>query len=157
LKEKIEFINDLIRLTEDNDLSELSIDFKGVRVSIKKNWPTPPPQTMIVGHPGAVMMGPGPVSPGAAESPAKDMATDNLFPLKSPLAGVFYRAPKPGSPTFVNEGDIVEKEQVLCIIEAMKIMNEITAEIAGRISKICLKNAEVASEGEVLFYIEPVK
>ncbi|MCD6309341.1 MAG: acetyl-CoA carboxylase, biotin carboxyl carrier protein, partial [Candidatus Eremiobacteraeota bacterium] len=78
----------------------------------------------------------------------------NLVPVKSPLTGVFYRAPLPGAPPFVEEGDHVEPGTVLCIVEAMKLMNEITSEISGRVAKILPENAQVVEVDQVMFYID---
>jgi acetyl-CoA carboxylase biotin carboxyl carrier protein len=77
--------------------------------------------------------------------------------IKSPLVGTFYRAPSPGAPPFVEEGDIVSKGQVLCIIEALKVMNEIESDIDGKVVKILVENGEPVEYGQELFYIEPLK
>ncbi len=76
--------------------------------------------------------------------------------IKSPLVGTFYRAPSPGAPPFVEEGDIVSKGQVLCIIEALKVMNEIESDIDGKVVKILVENGQPVEYGQELFYIEPV-
>ncbi|NPA53094.1 MAG: acetyl-CoA carboxylase biotin carboxyl carrier protein [Aquificae bacterium] len=75
--------------------------------------------------------------------------------IKSPLVGTFYRAPSPGAPPFVEEGDIVSKGQVLCIIEALKVMNEIESDVNGKIVKILVENGQPVEYGQELFYIEP--
>ncbi|MGB9857071.1 MAG: acetyl-CoA carboxylase biotin carboxyl carrier protein [Dictyoglomaceae bacterium] len=75
--------------------------------------------------------------------------------ITAPLVGVFYRAPAPGAPPFVNEGDLVEVGQTLCIIEAMKLMNEIKSNIRGRIKKILVENGQAVEYGQKLFLIEP--
>jgi len=75
--------------------------------------------------------------------------------VTAPLTGVFYRSPLPGAPPFVDTGDKVEPGTVLCIVEAMKLMNELTAEIAGEIVKIFPKNAQLVEKGSKLFYIKP--
>ena len=77
--------------------------------------------------------------------------------IKSPLVGTFYRAPSPGAPPFVEEGDIVSKGQVLCIIEALKVMNEIESDIDGKVVKILVENGQPVEYGQELFYIEPIK
>ena len=77
--------------------------------------------------------------------------------IKSPLVGTFYRAPSPGAPPFVEEGDIVSKGQVLCIIEALKVMNEIESDVDGKIVKILVENGQPVEYGQELFYIEPIK
>ncbi len=80
----------------------------------------------------------------------------NYHVIKSPLVGTFYRAPSPGAPPFVEEGDIVSKGQVLCIIEALKVMNEIESDINGKVVKILVENGQPVEYGQELFYIEPV-
>ncbi|MCS7201582.1 MAG: acetyl-CoA carboxylase biotin carboxyl carrier protein [Dictyoglomus sp.] len=75
--------------------------------------------------------------------------------ISAPLVGVFYRAPAPGAPPFVNEGDLVEVGQTLCIIEAMKLMNEIKSDIRGRVKKILVENGQAVEYGQKLFIIEP--
>ncbi|MCD4785416.1 MAG: hypothetical protein K8T10_16475 [Candidatus Eremiobacteraeota bacterium] len=157
MKDKIEFIKELIDLAEERELSELSIDFKGMKVSIKKESQPPPAPTMMVGAHMASMLTPSIQLQADAAGKAEEEPPSNHVPVNSPLAGVFYRASKPGSPLFVNPDDIVERDQVLCIVEAMKIMNEITSEIKGKVVKICKENAEVVGEGDTLFYLEPVE
>ncbi|SNZ03062.1 acetyl-CoA carboxylase biotin carboxyl carrier protein [Persephonella hydrogeniphila] len=76
--------------------------------------------------------------------------------IKSPLVGTFYRAPSPGAPPFVEEGDTVSKGQVLCIIEALKVMNEIESDINGKVVKILVENGQPVEYGQELFYIEPI-
>ncbi len=87
-------------------------------------------------------------------SPATEPA-DNLHEVTSPFVGTFYRAPNPDSPSYVEPGQRVEKGQVLCIVEAMKLMNEIEADVAGTISAILVKNAESVEYGQSLFKIDP--
>ncbi len=158
MKEKIEFIEQLIKMTEENNLSELSIDFKGFKVAIKKACPQQVSHTMMMSAPHGMTSAPVmQKSSGEAQKQEKSEIPSHFVPVRSPLAGVFYTAPKPGAPTFVQVGDVVEKEQVLCIIEAMKIMNEINSEIKGKVAKVCMENAKVANEGDILFYLEPVK
>jgi len=92
------------------------------------------------------------------EVKAKEEKTEKKYHvIKSPLVGTFYRAPSPGAPPFVEEGDIVSKGQVLCIIEALKVMNEIESDIDGKIVKILVENGQPVEYGQELFYIEPIK
>lgn len=154
MKEKVEFIRDLIGLAEANELSELSVDFRGFKVAIKKGS-----SEQAVPYPVMVQQSMSPAAVPAMTDeapPAEEKIPDNLVPVISPLAGVFYRSPKPGAPPFAGVGEVVEKDQVLCIVEAMKIMNEITSEIRGKVAKICLENADVANQGDPLLYLEPL-
>ncbi|MCE1247470.1 MAG: acetyl-CoA carboxylase, biotin carboxyl carrier protein [Firmicutes bacterium] len=155
MNEKIEFIQAMIHMAEEHDLSELSVDFKGIKVALRKNQPTVAPMQMMIPSVSA----PANAAPVSAEPAAKaeEKIPSNLIPVKSPLSGVFYKTPKPTSPPFVNIGDKVEKDQVLCIVEAMKIMNEITSEVKGRVARVVLENGKVANEGDVLLYLEPIE
>ncbi|MBC7326635.1 acetyl-CoA carboxylase, biotin carboxyl carrier protein [bacterium] len=82
---------------------------------------------------------------------------ENVYILKAPMTGIFYRAPSPTSPPFVEEGDIVHKGQRIALIEAMKIFNDITAEISGKVVKIFPQNSSLVMEGDPLFAIEPME
>jgi len=155
LNEKIEFIQAMIHMAEEHDLSELSIDFKGIKVALKKSQPAVAPIPMMI--PSVSGNQSASVAVSAESAPkSEEKIPSNLIPVKSPLSGVFYSTPKPTSPPFVNVGDVVEKDQVLCIVEAMKIMNEITSEIKGKVAKIAFENGKVANEGDVLMYLEPL-
>jgi acetyl-CoA carboxylase biotin carboxyl carrier protein len=155
LNEKIEFIQAMVNMAEEHDLSELSIDFKGIKVALKKTQPVAAQVPMMM----ASMTGAQPAASTAAAPAVKaeEKIPSNLIPVKSPLSGVFYRTPKPSSPPFVNVGDKVEKDQVLCIVEAMKNMNEITSEIKGKVARIVMENGKVANEGDLLMYLEPIE
>ncbi|MCX7845039.1 MAG: acetyl-CoA carboxylase biotin carboxyl carrier protein [Dictyoglomaceae bacterium] len=92
--------------------------------------------------------------PSRVEEKKIEEAEDGHY-ISAPLVGVFYRAPSPGAPPFVNEGDLVELGQTLCIIEAMKLMNEIKSDIRGKIKKILVENGQAVEFGQKLFLIEP--
>jgi acetyl-CoA carboxylase biotin carboxyl carrier protein len=91
-------------------------------------------------------------APASGQAPAEQ---DDLFYAKSPIVGTFYRSPNPASPPFVSVGDVVEKGTVLCIVEAMKLMNEIEAEVAGQITAVLVENGQPVEYGEKLFAIRP--
>jgi len=100
--------------------------------------------------------GVGPAPTAAAPGPAADVdASVELAVVKSPIVGTFYRSPEPGAPSFVEIGQRVKKEQVLCIIEAMKLMNEINAEVDGEVVKVYVENSQAVQYGERLFAIRP--
>ncbi|MDQ7056329.1 MAG: acetyl-CoA carboxylase biotin carboxyl carrier protein [Persephonella sp.] len=92
----------------------------------------------------------------APQAEAQEEKAEKYHVIKSPLVGTFYRAPSPGAPPFVEEGDTVSKGQVLCIIEALKVMNEIESDINGRVVKILVENGQPVEFGQELFYIEPL-
>ncbi len=93
-----------------------------------------------------------------AGKPAADAAEKiKGTPIKSPLAGVFYRSPSPQSAPFVNEGDVVSADKTLCLVEAMKVMNEITAGVSGTVLRIMVENGKPVQAGQILFVIEPTK
>ncbi len=93
--------------------------------------------------------------PASAATPAPEPPRENLLEVKSPMVGTFYRAPEPGAQPYVNEGSRIEKGQILCIIEAMKIMNEIESEYSGVIREVQASDAHPVEYGQVLFRIEP--
>ncbi|WP_028950242.1 acetyl-CoA carboxylase biotin carboxyl carrier protein [Sulfurihydrogenibium subterraneum] len=90
----------------------------------------------------------------ASETQVKEQSQKKYHVIKSPLVGTFYRSPSPGAPPFVEEGDMVSKGQVLCIIEALKVMNEIESDVDGRVAKILVENGQPVEYGQELFYIE---
>jgi len=154
----------LIRLVEQSDINELEIEDSGTRVKIVKNqyaFPTqvlpqgPPPSAGLpVENPGSAL--PAPSAPPSAEASESEVADEShLAVVTSPMVGTFYRAPSPGAPPFVEPGDRVSVGQTLCILEAMKLMNELQCETAGVIRKICVENGQPVEFGQKLFLIEP--
>jgi acetyl-CoA carboxylase biotin carboxyl carrier protein len=98
---------------------------------------------------------PAPAAAATAAAP-KAAAADNTFTVNSPFVGTFYRSPSPETPAFVDVGSVVQKGQVLCIVEAMKLMNEIEAERPGRLVDVLIQNGSPVEYGEALFRFEPV-
>jgi len=150
----------LIKLLEASNLSELEIEEGGVRVRIAKKVsdngaiPMPVYAFPMPGMPAALTGAPVGEVPAAAHG-AVPAAKSNQIEVTSPMVGTFYRAPSPEAPPYVQLGDHVRPGQVLCIIEAMKLMNEIEAERAGRVVEILVENVEPVEFGRVLFRIEP--
>ncbi len=138
----------LIQLVEESKISELEISRWGTRVRISKN-----------SHHG------GNVASRTVEALASDHAflaerpptaeSKRLVPVIAPMVGTFYRAPAPDAPPYVDVGDHVRPGQVVCIIEAMKLMNEIESEISGRVAQVLVKNEEPVEYGQELFLIDP--
>lgn len=155
-------IKQLIEFIKGHDLTEFELEQDGVKIRIKSGGH--PPQVVAV--PPVAYAAPAPLptaTPQAAvaapAAPANGAAADDgggeLAIVKSPIVGTFYRAAEPGAKAFVSVGDTVRKGQVLCIIEAMKLMNEIDSEYDGEITSIYIENGQPVQYGERLFAIKP--
>lgn len=137
----------LAQIGREHDLAEIDYEDASVKVHITFDPPAPVAQPAYP-PPMLAIAGPAPSAPAPAPKPAETGES-----IKSPLAGVFYRAPRPDADPFVDEGSNVSAGQVLCIVEAMKLMNEITAERPCKIVRILVENAEAVEEGQPLFLI----
>jgi acetyl-CoA carboxylase biotin carboxyl carrier protein len=149
----------LIDLFESKSIAELEYEDEGRRIVLRKAAPQPAPVPQVVHAPAPQVAVPQPVAVDQEGVPAahKSVLTDDkLVAVESPMVGTFYRAPAPGTKPYVEEGDSIGKGQVLCIVEAMKLMNEIEAEFEGRIVSIMVENAQPVEYGEPLFLIEPL-
>jgi len=141
----IKEIKEMISLMNEHDLVELELERDGLKVKLKKS--AGEVQQIITALPN--------VSEAEAKNPPKAEA-QGLIEIKSPMVGTFYRAPSPESASFVDIGSEIQPEQVICIIEAMKLMNEIKAEVKGKIKEILVENGHPVEFGQVLFRIEPI-
>ncbi|XP_065875615.1 biotin carboxyl carrier protein of acetyl-CoA carboxylase, chloroplastic isoform X1 [Euphorbia lathyris] len=168
-------VSSLVKLVDSRDIVELQLKQNDCELVIRKKeaLPQPPsPAPVVMMHPPSPspqpLMAPAPPagSPTASSSasstpsqssspPAAKSQKSSLPPLKCPMAGTFYRSPAPGEPVFVKVGDKVQKGQVLCIIEAMKLMNEIEADQSGTIVEIIAEDGKPVSVDQPLFVIEP--
>jgi acetyl-CoA carboxylase biotin carboxyl carrier protein len=150
-------IKEMINLMNENDLTEIEVEREGTKIKIKKTSDEHPP---VVTHSYPSYHVDSKSSSQASETPkdAGDASTisSTQQEIRSPMVGTFYRAPSPEAPSFVEVGDIVEVGQVVCIVEAMKLMNEIKSEVKGRITEIPVENAQPVEFGQVLFSVEPV-
>lgn len=159
-------IQELVKLVNKSSLSELSIEQDQFKITIKKEQKseeTRPVLTMPAVQP--VAQGapyPPPVPPAAASEPAASEpapppkeAQSNQITIKSPMIGTFYRSPSPDKPVFVNVGDEVTPGKVVCIIEAMKLFNEIESEVSGKIVKVLVEDASPVEYDQPLFLVEP--
>ena len=136
----------IVELAVRNDLAEIEVEHAGMRVRVVRERASAP-----AGAPRGE-----PTLPSAQSIPAEAPApASHLVPVEAPMVGTFYRAPAPGAAPFVNEGDVVKEGQVLGIIEAMKLMNEIEARTAGRIAKVLAENAQPVEYGQPLFLVDP--
>ena len=146
-------IKELVRLMVDNDLAELDITSGDSKIRLKRG-----PGEAVVLSPvmasAPVPMNGIAVAPAAA-APAAAPPSEKLLEIRSPMVGTFYAAASPDSDPFVSVGAAVDDDTAVCIIEAMKVMNEIKAECSGVIREICVKNAQPVEYGQVLFRVKP--
>ncbi len=152
----IKQIQDLIRFVSKSGVNEVSIEQQDFKITIKTDHQSPVlyQATVPVQAVEAAPVAAAPVAPVAAAAPVAD--TSHYVTIKSPMIGTFYRSASPEKPLFVNVGDEIKPGSVLCIIEAMKLFNEIEAEISGRIVKILVDNASPVEYDQPLFLVEPV-
>ena len=156
MKEKIDYqeINKIIRLMEEKNLSHFEIEKEGLKIKLSRNT------VLSEAKPSAnAQASPYPEEKEALEpqelSPEKK--NDNLHYITSPMVGIFYSAPDPSSPPFVETGEEIKQNQVLCIIEAMKLMNEIESDVEGILKEIFVENGKPVEYGQKLFAIQPAE
>lgn len=157
-------IQELIKMINKSNIGEVTIEEKGFKLTIKQK--EEPAQHVIaaplhspvalptVAQPQAI--GAPAAQSGADKPKAADAVADNLITIKSPMIGTFYRSPSPGKPVFVEPGDEVLPGKVVCIIEAMKLFNEIESEVKGRIVKLLVEDASPVEYDQPLFLVEPI-
>jgi acetyl-CoA carboxylase biotin carboxyl carrier protein len=159
-------LKDLIDYLIEKDVTEFELERGDVKVRIKRGQaaPHPPTERIITVHPAAISPPQAQVAVSASgvastepTVPEPALAEEKLHMVVSPIVGTYYESPSPGSPPFVKPGDSVEAGQVLCIIEAMKLMNEIEADVSGEIVKCLVKNGQPIEYGQELFAIRPKK
>jgi acetyl-CoA carboxylase biotin carboxyl carrier protein len=157
-----DFIERLIKVLDDSTVDSLEIERGGTRVRLAK---TPPvtaaamtvaaPAPMAAPAPAPAAPATGADSAGTSTSSEAPVAASNLIEVKSPMVGTFYRAPAPDAPAYVDVGARIGEGDTLCIIEAMKLMNELESELSGTIAEICVENAQPVEFGQVLFRVDP--
>ena len=139
----IKEIRQLIKLMVDNELTELSIVDGQNTVTLKR------------GPEGVPVVTTAPAPATQAEAKAAEQGAEELLEVKSPMVGTFYAAASPDSEVYVQLGEVIGEEAVVCIIEAMKVMNEIKADCSGTVVEICVKDAQPVEFGQVLFRVRP--
>lgn len=157
----LDFLRGLIDAVDGSGIDSLEISRGGTRIRIAKTPPPAPLAPAAASAPGSVehyvpaqAASHAPPAPsGGAPAPAPPAS--NLLEVKSPMVGTFYRAPAPEAPPYVEVGTRVGKGQTLCILEAMKLMNELESDFAGVVREVLVENAEPVEYGQVLFRIEP--
>lgn len=162
-------IQELIKMINKSNISELSVEDGDFKITIKQDnatgngapfvyqaqpaMPMPAPQPVAAPAPQPVAAS----APAPAAQPAAASAgSDKAITVKSPMIGTFYRSPAPDKPLFVNVGDEIKQGQVLCIIEAMKLFNEIESEVSGRVVKVLADDASPVEYDQPLFLVEPI-
>lgn len=156
----IKQIQDLIRFVSKSGVNEVSIEQKDFKITIKTNETQPQVIHASIPAQTAPALIPAPVAIAAAEpvAPAAPAGPDTskYLTIKSPMIGTFYRSASPDKPLFVNVGDEIKTGSVVCIIEAMKLFNEIESEISGRIVKVLVDNSSPVEYDQPLFLVEPI-
>lgn len=157
---------EILKIMEESSFDELHLEMGDLKLIVKKRGghlqePTKSPvleqnrEVAPVQEPETSIAIP-PEGPTPREEPAVPLEEEGLTPIKSPMLGTFYRAPKPGAPPFVEVGQVVSEDDTVCIIEVMKLFNTIKAGVRGRIAKICVDNAQMVEFQQTLFLLEQV-
>jgi acetyl-CoA carboxylase biotin carboxyl carrier protein len=169
----LESIQELLDVLASKEITEFEMEQQGVKIRVRRGAA----QASNPGHTNGYVIAPGvaqtvaapppvPIAPVAAPTPAASVdaesgtaveSTEGLFLMKSPIVGTFYASPSPNTAPFVKVGDTVQVGQVVCIIEAMKLMNELEAEEAGKIVRVYVENGQPVEYGQSLFAIEPAR
>jgi oxaloacetate decarboxylase alpha subunit len=145
---RAERIRELVRIVQETGIGEVTIEESGMRVSVRRTDERAPAEAAADAAPLA--------APDEAATPVVVPSTNGLVRVEAPMVGTFYRAPQPGSPPFVEEGQPVAAGQTLCILEAMKLMNEVKADVDAIVRSILVENAAPVEFGQLLFELEPV-
>ena len=145
-------LQELIDLLRRNNLTELELEHQGVRIRLRHELMAKAP--VAVYQESAPTIPQQPSHAVSSTTPVME-GTAGFVTVTSPIVGTFYRSPSPDADSYVDEGDFVKKGQVLCIVEAMKLMNEIESEIDGRIVKILVENTKSVEYGQALFLVDP--
>ena len=158
----LDFLERLIRALDESTVDSLEIERGGTRVRLSKTPPVsaaPMAMPMPMAAPPAHAPAPAPAAsssaPGEAAEASAPAPKGNLVEVTSPMVGTFYQAPAPDAPPYVEVGARIGEGDTLCIIEAMKLMNELESEVSGTIAEICVENAQPVEFGQVLFRVDP--
>jgi oxaloacetate decarboxylase alpha subunit len=139
-------VEEIVRIVRESGIGEVTIEEDGMRISVRSTPDLP-----------AVTGGEAPLAvPGEPDQPTLTAVSGTLLRVESPMVGTFYRSPQPGAPAFIEVGDVVAPGQTLCILEAMKLMNEVKAEVEGVVRGVHAENAQPVEFGQLLFEIEPL-
>ncbi len=148
-------IRELVRVAEESGVGEIVVEEEGVRIAVRMPGAVPAEAAPPAAPSPVAAVAPAPAAEQAPDAEDDVERPSNWYVVTSPMVGTFYTSPAPGEPPFVKVGDEVAANQTLCIVEAMKLMNEITAEEMGTVREVCLEDATPVEFGTPLFYIEP--
>ena len=143
-------VDQVVELAVRHNLAELEVEGAGTRIRIVREHAPASAGPRVEAAPAIA-------APLQQAAPDSGESTVHLVTVEAPMVGTFYRAPKPDAPPFVAEGDVVKEGQVICIVEAMKLMNEIESKVAGRIAKIVVENGQPVEFGQPLFLVDPLR
>ena len=149
-------LRELIALLGDSDIQELKLEGDDFRLELRRNLPASQPQVVMQAAPAAM----APVAPAAAAAPSAApppaaAVRGDLVEITAPMVATFYRAPSPGDPAFVELGARINVGQTVCILEAMKLMNELESEVSGEVVEILVENGTPVEFGQVLMRVKP--
>lgn len=150
----IKQIQELVKLINKSNIGELSIEENGLKITIKQKKEAVQ-NTIVSAAPQQAPLVQGPPRTESPKAVEPEIKEDNYLTIKSPMIGTFYRQPSPGKPIFVNVGDEVTTGSVVCIIEAMKLFNEIESEVSGKIVKVLVEDASPVEFDQPLFLVDP--
>ena len=148
----LEYIEKLVKMVSDSELTELTLEESESAIVIRKEKEVVQAQTFVPQTVQAPVAAAPMAAPAAVEEKKEEAPKGK--PITSPMVGTFYLASSPGAKPFVEVGATVSTGQVVCIIEAMKLMNEIESEVSGKVTQICVKDGEAVEYGQVLMYVE---
>ena len=155
----IEKIRQLVALMEEHDLAELEVEEPELRVKIRANSGVQHGSPQVVGGIQPIAVAPLPdtaaPAPAAGKNDSEAKAAEDLVEITSPMVGTFYRAPSDGAEPYVTVGSMVDSDTVVCIVEAMKVMNEIKSEVVGTIKEVLVSSGAAVEYGQPLFLVEP--
>ncbi len=145
-------VKKLVELMVENDLNELDISDSDSRILIRRGQGGSPVVTTM---PAPAQAPVAPPTGAPAEQAPQEQIEEEFIEVKSPMVGTFYSAPSPDSEPYVSVGSHINDDTVVCVVEAMKVMNEIKAECSGTVSEVCVKNAQPVEYDQVLFHVKP--
>jgi acetyl-CoA carboxylase biotin carboxyl carrier protein len=151
-------LRQLITLLGESDIQELKLEGDDFRLELRRNLPASQPQVVMQAPPAPALVAAPVPAPSASPSPAPPAAAavrGDLLEITAPMVGTFYRASAPGEPAFVELGSRISVGQPICILEAMKLMNELEAEVSGEVVEILVENGTPVEFGQVLMRVRP--